>query len=235
MAYNRAMEVTMKPAMPEEVRDEIAKEGIIAVLEIEDEQNAVPAAAALLEGGVTVIELALRTPAALPSIPLIAKAVPQMYIGAGTIIESGQAAAAKKEKAMFGVSPGLNPEIIKEAAAAGLPFAPGIATPTELELAVSLGCRVVKFFPAEGMGGIAYLKSINAPYNHLNIKYIPLGGVSLDNLAGYAKFKPVLAVGGSWIAGRELINARDFKEITRRAKEAKEIWQSARRPPPQPR
>jgi len=214
--------------MPDEVRDEIAKEGIIAVLEIENAQNAVPVAKALMEGGVTVIELALRTPAALPSISLIAKEIPKMYIGVGTIIESGQAAMVKKENVKFGVSPGLNPEIVREAIVADLPFAPGIATPSELEQAISLGCRVVKFFPSEGMGGLSYLKSINGPYNHLNIRYIPLGGVSADNLVSYAKFKPVLAIGGSWIASKELINAQDFKEITKRAREAKDIWLNER-------
>jgi len=218
----------MKLTMPEEVKKEIAKDGIIAVLEIENEQNAVPTAKALLEGGVTVIELTLRTPAALPSISLIAKEVPQIYIGIGTIIEPGQAAAVKKENVRFGVSPGLNPEIVREAVAADLPFVPGIATPSELEQAISLGCRVVKFFPAEGMGGLNYLKSINGPYNHLHIEYIPLGGVTVDNLTNYAKFKPVLAVGGSWIASKELINAQDFKEITKRAREAKKIWQIER-------
>jgi 2-dehydro-3-deoxyphosphogluconate aldolase/(4S)-4-hydroxy-2-oxoglutarate aldolase len=219
----------MKLTMLEEIKNKIAQEGIIAVLEIESEQNAVPLAKALLEGGITVIELALRTPAAVPSISLIAKEVPQMFIGVGTIIEKGQAAAVKKEPGVrFGVSPGINGEIVKEAIKAKLPFAPGIATPSELEQALSLGCRVVKFFPAEGLGGLSYLKSINAPYNHLGIKYIPLGGVSPENLASYAKFSPVLAIGGSWIAGKELIKAQDWKEITKRAREAKEIWKSAR-------
>ena len=220
----------MKLIMPREIQDKIAKEGIIAVLEIESEQNAVPLAKALLEGGVTVIELTLRTPAAVPSISLIAKEVPQIYIGIGTIIEAGQAAMVKKESGVrFGVSPGINPEIVREAAAADMPFVPGIATPSELELAISLGCRTVKFFPAEGMGGLRYLKSIDAPYNHLDIKYIPLGGISLDNLASYAQFSPVLAIGGSWIASRELIKSQNWKEITKRAREAKEIWNSAKR------
>jgi len=210
--------------VPKEIQEKIANEGIIAVLEIDSEQNAVPIARALLEGGITVIELALRTPAAIPSISLIANEVPQIYIGIGTIIEPGQAALVKKEGAGFGVSPGINPEIVKEAAAIGLPFAPGIATPSEIEKAISLGCRVVKFFPAESLGGLNYLKSINAPYNHLEIKYIPLGGVSADNLASYAQFSPVLAVGGSWIATKELIKAQNWTEITRRAREAKEIW-----------
>jgi 2-dehydro-3-deoxyphosphogluconate aldolase/(4S)-4-hydroxy-2-oxoglutarate aldolase len=215
--------------MTEEIQDKIAEGGIIAVLEIESEKNAVGTAKALLEGGITVIELALRTPGSVPSISLIAKEVPQMYIGIGTIIESGQAAMVKKESGVrFGVSPGLNPEIVKEAIEAGLPFAPGIATPSELDKAISLGCRVVKLFPAEGMGGLSYLKSINGPYNHLGIKYIPLGGVTPDNLASYAKFSPVLAIGGSWIASKELINAQDWKEITKRAREAKDIWEQAK-------
>ena len=219
----------MKTVMPKEIQDEIAKEGIIAVLEIESEKNAVPLAKALFEGGIGVIELALRTPAAIPSISLIAKEVPQMYIGVGTIIEEGQASAVKKENGVrFGVSPGINLAIVKEAIAAELPFAPGIATPSELEQAISLGCRVVKFFPAEGMGGLSYLKSINAPYNHLGIKYIPLGGVSVDNLASYAQFDSVLAIGGSWIANKELINAQNWNEITRRAREAKNIWRNSR-------
>ena len=218
----------MKQIMAEEVQDRIAKEGIIAVLEIESERNAVPLAKALLDGGVAVIELALRTPAAIPSILQIIKDVPQMFIGAGTIIEKGQAKTVKELGVRFGVSPGLNPDIVREAIAADLPFAPGIATPSELDLAITLGCNVVKLFPAEGMGGLNYLKSINGPYNHLGVKYIPLGGVTVENLPGYAQFMPVLAVGGSWIANRELINSQDWKEISRRAKEAKDIWQRSR-------
>ena len=216
--------------MPKEIQDEIAKQGIIAVLEIESEKNAVPLAKALLDGGITVIELALRTKAAFPSISLIAKEFPQMYIGIGTVIEPGQAETVKKEAGVrFAVSPGINSVIVKEAIEADLPFAPGIATPSELELAISLGCRVVKLFPAEGMGGLKYLKSINGPYNHLGIRYIPLGGVTVENLPGYAEFAPVLAIGGSWIATKELINAQNWQEITKRAKEAKNIWDSNRK------
>jgi 2-dehydro-3-deoxyphosphogluconate aldolase/(4S)-4-hydroxy-2-oxoglutarate aldolase len=221
----------MKPVMPKEIQDKIEQGGIIAVLEIESEKNAVPLAKALLEGGITVIEIALSTPAAVPSISLIAEEAPQMLIGIGTIIEAGQAATAKKERGVsFGVSPGLNPEIVNEAVSAELPFAPGIATPSELDKAISLGCRVVKFFPAEGMGGLSYLKSLSGPYNHLGVKYIPLGGVTPDNLAGYAKFAPVLAIGGSWMATRDMINAQNWKEITKKAREAKEIWEQAKAP-----
>ena len=224
----------MKLVMSKEIQEEIKKEGIIAVLEIDSEDDAVPLAKALLEGGVKVIELALRTPASFPSISLIAKEVPQMYIGIGTIIEPGQAVMIKKESealkgaVRFAVSPGINPEIVKEAVAAGLPFAPGIATPSEIEQAISLGCRVVKFFPAEGMGGLNYLKSINGPFNHLDMKYIPLGGITIDNLASYAQFSPVLAIGGSWMAPKDLVKAKNWAEITRRARESKQVWDNNR-------
>jgi 2-dehydro-3-deoxyphosphogluconate aldolase/(4S)-4-hydroxy-2-oxoglutarate aldolase len=220
----------MKYVMAQNIQDELEKKGIIAVLEIESEQDAVPTARALVEGGVTAIELALRTPASEPSISLIADRVPQMSIGIGTIIESGQAARMKKQAGVcFGVSPGINPEIVKEAISVDLPFAPGIATPSELELALSLGCRVVKFFPAEGMGGLAFLKSMSAPFKHLGVKYIPLGGVSQDNLADYAGFNQILAIGGTWIANKELIKARNWSEITRRAEAAKTLWDSIRK------
>jgi 2-dehydro-3-deoxyphosphogluconate aldolase/(4S)-4-hydroxy-2-oxoglutarate aldolase len=219
----------MQLAMPQKIADELEKKGIIAVLEIEDEKNAVPAARALIEGGVTVIELALRTPAAEPSIALIAEKVPEMMIGIGTIIEGGQAARVKKNPGVaFGVSPGINPEIVKEALGCGLPFAPGIATPSEIEQALSLGCRVMKFFPAEGMGGLSFLKSMDGPYKHLGLRYIPLGGVSQENLADYAALKQILAVGGSWIANKELIKANNWKEITTRAQAAQNTWKKIR-------
>ena len=217
-------------AMPQALIETLEEKGIIAVLEIEKESDAVPIAQALLEGGVGAIELALRTPASEPSIALIAEKVPGMMIGIGTIIEAGQAARIQKYAGVkFAVSPGINPDIVKEALACGLPFAPGIATPSELEQALSLGCRVVKFFPAEGMGGLSYLKSLDAPYKHLGVRYIPLGGVTQNNLADYAKFSQILAIGGSWIANKELVKAGKWDEITKAAKAAKELWDSIRR------
>ena len=217
-------------AMPEEIILALEKKGIIAVLEIERESDAVPIANALLEGGVSAVEIALRTPAAEPSIPLIAENFPEMMIGIGTIIEGGQAARVKRLAGVnFGVSPGINPTIVSEALSCDLPFAPGIATPSELELALSLGCRVVKFFPAEGMGGLSFLKSMDAPYKHLGVRYIPLGGVNQNNLADYAGANQILAIGGSWIASKELINSANWGEITRGARAAKELWDTVRR------
>ena len=228
--YDITTNMTKNLAMPQHIIDAIEEKGIIAVLEIERESDAIPVAGALLEGGVSAIEITLRTPAAEPSIAIIADKFPEMVIGIGTIIESGQAARMKRHKGVsFGVSPGINPAIVNEALFCGLPFAPGIATPSELEQALSLGCKVVKFFPAGSMGGVSFLKSMDAPYKHLGVRYIPLGGISQNNLADYAKTNQILAIGGSWIASKELIKSANWSEITRGAKAAKELWDSIRR------
>ena len=122
--------------------------------------------------------------------------------------------------ASFAVSPGLNRSVVAAAEKAGLPFAPGIATPSDIEGALAFGCRTLKFFPAEHLGGIPYLKSIAAPYQHLGCKYIPLGGVSQDNLAAYLAEPLIAAVGGSWLAPKDLVNARDWAAIEERARVA---------------
>ena len=215
--------------LPEKQKQDLLKAGIIAVLEIDSEEDAIPVAKALVRGGVTAIELALRTRAAEPSIELIAKNVPQMMLGIGTIIFPGQVATVQSLGAHFGVSPGFNPIILQEAVDAGFPFAPGIATPSELEGALAFGCDVLKLFPAESLGGIPYLKSMNNPYKYLGLTYIPLGGVTEDNLVMYAEMPEILAVGGTWIAKRELIRDKNWDEISRRAEKASTLWHSMRR------
>ena len=124
--------------------------------------------------------------------------------------------------AAFGVAPGLNENVVLAAQAAGLPFAPGIMTPSEIEKAVSLGCRELKLFPSEPLGGMKYLKSIAAPYAHLGLKYLPLGGLSLENIGPYVESPHLLALGGSWIAKRELIQTQDWTAITANARAARE-------------
>jgi 2-dehydro-3-deoxyphosphogluconate aldolase / (4S)-4-hydroxy-2-oxoglutarate aldolase len=218
-----------KKALPEDLKQDLLKAGIIAVLELDSEEYAIPVARALVRGGVTAIELALRTKAAQPSIELIAKNVPEMMLGIGTIIFPGQVVAVQSLGARFGVSPGFNPTIMQEALDAGLPFAPGIATPSELEAALAFGCDVLKLFPAESLGGIPYLKSMNNPYKYLGLTYIPLGGVTEENLVAYAEMPEILAIGGTWIAKRELIKDKNWDEISRRAEKASKLWQSIRR------
>lgn len=215
-------------ALDAKTKQEIEKRGIIAVLEIEDEKDAVPAAKALVKGGVTAIELALRTPAAVPSISLIAKEVPEMMIGIGTIIRTEQIAQVQKAGAHFGVAPGFNPRIVDEADRLNFPFAPGIATASEIEAAVEKGCDVLKLFPAEPLGGLKYLKSMAGPYAYLGLKFIPLGGISLENLPTWAEEKTVAAIGGTWIAKKPIIKAKDWALIEKNAAEAVAVWKKVR-------
>lgn len=198
----------------------ISEARIIAVLVIDDAAAALPVAESLLAGGVTAMELTLRTPAALEAAARIREACPEMMVGIGTILFPDQVEAALAAGASFGVSPGVNPAIIRQAKAVGLPFGPGIMTPTDVDMAIQEGCRLLKFFPAESSGGLAHLKNIAAPYAHLGPKFIPLGGVSLANMMTYLNSDLIAAVGGSWLAPRDLIQQQDWKKIENNAREA---------------
>lgn len=218
----------MQSKFPEEVKRDLAIRGVVAVLMIENVKDAVPVAKALVHGGVTAIELALRTDAAMDAIKAIRKGVPEMFICAGTVIQNGQAKALKDLGVAMAVSPGFNPAIVQEAIACDLPFAPGISTASELERAYMMGCDVLKFFPAEQLGGIKYLNSMAGPYKYLGIRFFPLGGLSKENCVEWAKRDDVIAFGGSWIANSSLIAAGNYQEITKRAAEAIAIWKEAR-------
>lgn len=202
--------------------------GVLAVLVIDDAADAVPLAEALLAGGVNAMELTLRTDAAIASLKAIHKSLPEMLVGIGTILTPDQVREVVAEGAAFGVSPGVNPRVIEAAVKAGLPFAPGIATPSEVEMALSYGCRRLKFFPAEALGGLSYLRAISPPYHHLGVKYVALGGVGLKNMAEYIADPLVAAVGSSWLAPREKIAAKDWPGIEQNAREARTIIDTAR-------
>jgi len=206
---------------PAEILDRIEESAVIAVLVIDEAAHAVPAARALLAGGIGAMELTLRTPAALDALAAIREEVPDMLAGIGTILTPGQVDEVLAAGAAFGVSPGLNPEVVTHARQAGFPFAPGVATPGELEKAIALGCREVKLFPAEAMGGLDYLKSFGAPYRHLGIRYIPLGGLNAGNMADYLREPSVLALGGSWLAKQNVIQRNDWETIRQNAAEAR--------------
>lgn len=214
--------------IPDSLKQRISNAGIVAVLVIDDASNAVPLARALLEGGVNVMELTLRTDAALDSLRAIRAEVPEMLAGLGTVITPDQVKAAQEAGAAFAVAPGFNPRIVAAAKEAGLPFAPGVCTPSDIEGALEFGCNVLKFFPAESSGGLGHLKNMAAPYAHLGLSYIPLGGVNATNLPTYLSSPLVSAVGGSWLAKREAIAAQDWVTITDNAKEAREIIAKAR-------
>jgi len=209
----------MKNLFPKAVSERIRAAKIVAVVIVDESSQAVPLARALLAGGVGAMELTLRTPAAWESLAAIRRECPDMFVGLGTVITPEQVGQAVREKVPFAVAPGLNPEVVRAAAAAGLLFAPGIATPSDIEGAVALGCRLLKFFPAEPSGGIPYLQTIGAPYAHLGLEYIPLGGLGPDNFTRYLALPNVTAVGGSWVAPRELIQKGDWKTITANARQ----------------
>lgn len=197
--------------------------GVIATLVIDEAEHIVPLAKALLACGIDVMELTLRTPAAIDALKLVREQVPQMLTGVGTILNTEQVDAVFQAGAEFGVSPGLNPKVVGRAQELGLPFAPGIVTPTDIELAIELGCRELKFFPAEPSGGIKYLRSMYAPYAHLGLQFIPLGGLNAGNMASYLFDSAVPAIGGSWLATRKLIQNQNWSAVIDNATEARRI------------
>jgi 2-dehydro-3-deoxyphosphogluconate aldolase/(4S)-4-hydroxy-2-oxoglutarate aldolase len=187
---------------------------------IDRAEDAVPVAEALLAGGVTAMELTLRTPAALEGLREINRKVPEMLAGAGTVLTSDQVKQVIDAGGEFAVAPGMNPRIVEAALSAGLPFAPGICTPSEIERALEYDRRLLKFFPAEPSGALAYLRAIAAPYAHLGVKYLPLGGLTVTNMADYLRELSVGGIGGSWIAPRDVIRAGDWGRITATARAA---------------
>ncbi|MDB6170762.1 MAG: 2-dehydro-3-deoxyphosphogluconate aldolase [Chthoniobacteraceae bacterium] len=201
---------------------------VVAVLVIDRAEDAVPVAEALLAGGVTAIELTLRTPAALDALRQIRRAVPGMLAGIGTVLTPDQVKQVIDAGGEFAVAPGMNPRVVEAALAAGLPFAPGICTPSDIERALEYDRRLLKFFPAEPSGGLAYLRAIAAPYAHLGLKYIPLGGLTISNMADYLREPVIGGIGGSWIAPRDDIRAGEWARITESAHRAIVVRNSQR-------
>ncbi len=205
--------------MPDIVK-RLEQERLIAVIVLDDLEKAVPLAACLLEAGLRAIELALRTPAAVAIIGKIKKELPDMLIGAGTVVFADQVPQVRDAGADFCLAPGTSPRVIETALKEGLPMIPGVATPSDIEIALGYKLRTLKFFPAEPLGGLVYLKSMCNPYSYLDLRFIPLGGISAASLRAYAREPSVLAVGGSWIAPGELIRNADWETISRNAREA---------------
>jgi 2-dehydro-3-deoxyphosphogluconate aldolase/(4S)-4-hydroxy-2-oxoglutarate aldolase len=214
--------------MDEALTKKIYDSALVAVLVIDDAEDAVPLAKALLRGGITSIELTLRTPAAFDALSNIRAEAGEITAGIGTILTPEQARQAKERGAAFGVAPGYNPAVLEAAKKLKLPYAPGVSTASEIEAAYEKGCKTLKFFPAESLGGLSYLKNVNAPYAHLGIRYIPLGGVGMGNLKAYLENEAVLAVGGSWLAPRNLINEKNWDQISKNCEEAMKIVHGVR-------
>ncbi|WP_415182713.1 bifunctional 4-hydroxy-2-oxoglutarate aldolase/2-dehydro-3-deoxy-phosphogluconate aldolase [Phaeovulum sp.] len=197
--------------------DTLSAYGVVPVIAIDDAADAIPLADALIKGGLPVAEITFRTTAARDAIAAIASERPEVQIGAGTVITNAQVDDAKSAGAQFCLSPGIDVEVLAHAASVGMPFAPGIMTPTELQAALKMGCKMVKFFPAKPAGGPNMLKNIASPYVHTGIGFNPTGGVNMDNLADWLALPEVRAVGGTWIATRADIAAGNWDKIATNA------------------
>jgi 2-dehydro-3-deoxyphosphogluconate aldolase/(4S)-4-hydroxy-2-oxoglutarate aldolase len=208
-------------ARQHQVRALLAASPVVPVITIDDANDAVPLAHALLAGGIAAIEITLRTAAAMAAAQRIAAEVPEAILGIGTVLTPEDFARAQAIGARFALSPGATPRLLAAAAATDFPFIPGIATASELMAALEAGFDVVKFFPAEAMGGIKGLRALAGPFP--SVRFCPTGGISEANAGDWLKEKTVLAVGGSWIAPPDLIRARNWAEITARAKAAKAL------------
>ncbi|MBQ7500815.1 MAG: bifunctional 4-hydroxy-2-oxoglutarate aldolase/2-dehydro-3-deoxy-phosphogluconate aldolase [Clostridia bacterium] len=189
----------------------IRKTGIVPVVVIEDAKDAEPLAKALCEGGLPCAEVTFRTDAAEEAIGIITKKYPDMLIGAGTVLTPDQVDRAVAAGAGFMVSPGLNPTTVKYCQSKGVPIIPGIQTPSEIELALSLGLDTLKFFPAEPAGGLEMIKAIAAPYT--GVTFMPTGGINIGNVSQYLAYDRIIACGGSWMVKKDLISSGDFDTI----------------------
>lgn len=200
------------------LRHQLELFGIIPVVVLNDPADGPHVATALKEGGLPCAEITFRTAAAAKAIEAIARTVPEVVVGAGTVLTVEQAQTAVAAGAMFIVAPGLNRKVVEFCLQRNIPVLPGVATPSEVEAALELGLDAVKFFPAEANGGLDFLKALAAPYR--SVHFVPTGGITPSNLLSYLTFPRVLACGGSWMVNSDLIEARRFTEIQRLTEEA---------------
>ena len=191
---------------------------IVPVIALENVEDALPLAKALFEGGISVMEITLRTEAGLGSIEAIAKAMPEMHVGAGTVLNASDFQKAVDHGAQFVFSPGISEELMQTSKALDIALIPGVATASEVMLAKNNGFEYCKLFPATLAGGVEALKAFGGPF--ASMYFCPTGGVNLNNLQDFLSLKNVICVGGSWIVPKEAINNKNFDEITRLSKEA---------------
>lgn len=195
---------------PLTARDVLSRCPLMPVVNIDAAEHAVPLAEALLAGGINVIEITLRTPAALAAIERIARSVPEMWVGAGTIVRPQQIASVVQAGARFALSPGATPAVL--AATHGLPFIPGVATASDIMQAMAVGLDAFKFFPAHSMGGIATLQAFSGPF--AEALFCPTGGIRQETAADYLALSNVACVGGSWLTPATLMRTQQWAEIT---------------------
>ncbi len=204
---------TLEPSVVER----LARSRVVAVATVDDADQAEAAAQALLAGGVSSLEVALRSDAALDALARVS-AIDGLLVGAGTVLSPEQAGAARAAGAAFAVAPGTNEEVVAACRELGLPFFPGVATPTEIEHARRLGLATLKVFPAEQVGGVGFLRAVAATYP--DVRFLPTGGIGPGNAGAYLAVPSVVAVGGSWLVKPELLRSGRFDEVERLAREA---------------
>jgi 2-dehydro-3-deoxyphosphogluconate aldolase / (4S)-4-hydroxy-2-oxoglutarate aldolase len=213
--------------MQSHIFEQIYQFGVIPVIQIDNADRAVSAADSLAVGGLPIAEITLRTEAALDSIRNIAQDLPHILVGAGTVINRDHAEAACEAGAKFLVSPGLDEALIGWAQANHVPIIPGAVTPTEMMHAIRLGLTLLKFFPAKAMGGLETIRSVSEPFPQ--VRFIPTGGIRLEDLTEYLGINKIHAVGGSWMATRQMIQEARFDDIAHLAKAAHEVVKQARK------
>lgn len=201
-----------------EILKEISKIGIVPVVKIDDAKDAAPLAKALINGGLPCAEVTFRTAAAEEAISIMAREYPDMLIGAGTVLTTEQVDKAVNAGAKFIVTPGFNEKVVKYCVERNIPITPGCPSTSDIEAALALGLDVVKFFPAENLGGISMIKALAAPY--VGVKFMPTGGINANNIKNYLDCDKILACGGSWMVKDTLINEGKFDEIEALTKEA---------------
>ena len=205
---------------------ELGRLGVVPVVKIERAEDAVALGEALLAGGLACAEITFRTAAAEDAIHRISSSLPEIMVGAGTVLSVEQADKAVNAGAQFVVCPGFNQKVVEWCLQNEIPVTPGVATPTEIDMALDKGLRILKFFPAEALGGITTLKAIGAPY--ANVKFIPTGGINQDNFADYLALPSVHCCGGSWLVEANLISAGKFDEITQLTRDALSVVRAVR-------
>jgi 2-dehydro-3-deoxyphosphogluconate aldolase/(4S)-4-hydroxy-2-oxoglutarate aldolase len=209
-----------------DILERIGEIGIVPVIAMRDVEKAVPLAKALLAGGIPCAEVTFRTAEGEECIRRIAEEVPEILVGAGTVLSPVQAMRAKNAGAKFVVSPGFNPRVVAFCLENDILIVPGCSTPTDMEAAMEFGLNTVKFFPAEQAGGLAYIKACAAPYT--NLRFMPTGGINAANIGTYMAFNKIVACGGSWMVTKELLDSGNFDEITRLCIEAAQIVKNVR-------
>lgn len=198
----------------------LGKAGVVPVIVIEKEEQAVPLARSLVKGGLPVLEVTFRTKVAAGAIAAIKREVPEAILGAGTLLTPQMVKDAKAAGAVFGVAPGFDPAVMAAAKEAGLPMCPGIATASELSQALTAGCEMVKFFPAEAAGGVKMIKNLLGAFRFTGVKFMPTGGVNISNVAEYLAVPEIVCCGGTWIVPKDALASGDWTAIERLAADA---------------